>query len=45
MFPGDNANAKIVKNFPHKVVETEFDLIELSDGVKLSCRYWLPENA
>ena len=45
MFPGDNANAKIVTTFPHKVVETEFDFIELSDGVKLSCRYWFPETA
>ena len=45
MFPGDKANSKIVTTFPHKVVETEFDFIELSDGVKLSCRYWFPEAA
>ena len=35
---------EIVKNFPHVVKEIEFERIPLSDGVHLSCRYWLPED-
>jgi predicted acyl esterase len=36
---------EIVDSFPHSVVEIEFERILLSDGVNLSCRYWLPEGA
>lgn len=36
---------EIVDTFPHAVKEIEFDRIPLSDGVHLSCRYWLPEDA
>ena len=36
---------EIVDSFPHVVREIEFERIPLSDGVNLSCRYWLPEDA
>lgn len=36
---------EIVETFPHTVNEVEFERIALSDGVRLSCRYWLPEDA
>ncbi len=36
---------EIVDTFPHAVTEIEFERIPLSDGVHLSCRYWLPEGA
>lgn len=36
---------EIVDTFPHVVEEIEFERIPLSDGVQLSCRYWLPEGA
>jgi putative CocE/NonD family hydrolase len=36
---------EIVDTFPHRVTEVEFERIPLSDGVHLSCRYWLPEDA
>ncbi len=36
---------EIVDTFPHAVDEIEFERIPLSDGVHLSCRYWLPEDA
>ena len=36
---------QIVDTFPHAVTEIEFERIPLSDGVHLSCRYWLPEDA
>jgi len=36
---------EIVDTFPHAVNETVFERIPLSDGVNLSCRYWLPEDA
>lgn len=36
---------EIVDTFPHSVNEVEFERIPLSDGVNLSCRYWLPEDA
>ncbi len=37
--------AEIIDTFPHSVKEVEFERIPLSDGVRLSCRYWLPEGA
>jgi putative CocE/NonD family hydrolase len=37
--------AEIVDTFPHTVKEVEFSRIPLSDGVHLSCRYWIPEDA
>ncbi len=37
--------AKIVDTFQHVVIEVEFERIPLNDGVHLSCRYWLPEDA
>ena len=36
---------KIVTDFPRKVKEIENLWIELSDGVKLAARIWLPEDA
>lgn len=45
MFPKDETDAEIVELFPKKIREVEFERIPLSDGVHLSCRYWLPENA
>jgi len=36
---------EILDNFPHAIKEIEFARIPLSDGVHLSCRYWLPEDA
>lgn len=36
---------EIIDTFPHAVHEIEFARIPLSDGVNLSCRYWLPEDA
>ena len=36
---------EIVDTFPHAVTEIEFARIPLSDGVRLACRYWLPEGA
>jgi uncharacterized protein len=36
---------EIVDSFPHPVNETEFERVLLSDGVNLSCRYWLPVDA
>jgi putative CocE/NonD family hydrolase len=36
---------EIVDTFPHAITEIEFERIPLSDGVHLSCRYWLPEDA
>ncbi len=36
---------EIVDTFPHAVIEIEFARIPLSDGVRLACRYWLPEGA
>ncbi len=36
---------EIVDRFEHVVEETEFVRIPLSDGVHLSCRYWLPQSA
>ena len=36
---------EIVDIFPYAVEETEFARIPLSDGVHLSCRYWLPVDA
>ena len=36
---------EIVDSFEHVVKEIEFSHIPLSDGVHLSCRYWLPEDA
>ena len=36
---------EIVDTFPHAVNEIEFERIPLSDGVHLSCRYWLPDDA
>jgi len=36
---------EIVDTFPHAVNEVAFERIPLSDGVHLSCRYWLPEDA
>ena len=36
---------KIVTDFPRKVKEIENLWIELSDGVKLAARVWLPEDA
>ena len=36
---------EIVDTFPHAIDEIEFDRIPLSDGVHLSCRYWLPKDA
>jgi len=40
-----NVTAEIVDVFPKQVNEVEFARITLSDGVNLSCRYWLPEDA
>jgi len=37
--------SEIVDTFPNAVNEIEFERIPLSDGVNLSCRYWLPEGA
>ncbi|MDH5241189.1 MAG: hypothetical protein OEW73_10440, partial [Gammaproteobacteria bacterium] len=37
--------ADIVDTFPYAVREIEFERIPMSDGVHLSCRYWLPEDA
>ena len=37
--------AEIVDTFPHATDEIEFERIPLSDGVHLSCRYWLPKDA
>ncbi len=39
------AKAKVVSDFPHKIREVENDWIPLSDGTRLACRYWLPEDA
>ena len=36
---------EIVDSFPHPVNEIEFERVPLSDGVNLSCRYWLPADA
>jgi putative CocE/NonD family hydrolase len=36
---------EIVDDFPHAATEIELERIPLSDGVFLSCRYWLPEDA
>jgi putative CocE/NonD family hydrolase len=36
---------EVVDTFPQPVDEIEFERIPLSDGVNLSCRYWLPEDA
>ena len=36
---------EIVDTFPHAINEIEFERIPLSDGVHLSCRYWLPDDA
>jgi putative CocE/NonD family hydrolase len=36
---------EIVDTFPHAVTEIEFERIPLSDGVHLSCRYWVPQDA
>ncbi len=36
---------EIVDTFPYAINEIEFERIPLSDGVHLSCRYWLPEAA
>lgn len=36
---------EIVDTFPNAVTEVEFERIPLSDGVHLSCRYWLPADA
>lgn len=36
---------EIVDTFPHAIKEVEFERIPLSDGVYLSCRYWLPQDA
>jgi predicted acyl esterase len=36
---------EIVDTFPNAVTEIEFERIRLSDGVHLSCRYWLPADA
>ena len=36
---------EVVDTFPHKIKEIEFERIPLSDGVHLSCRYWIPEDA
>jgi len=35
----------IVDSFPNAINEIEFERIPLSDGVHLSCRYWLPTDA
>ena len=40
-----NMTVEIVDTFPHAVDEIEFERIPLSDGVNLSCRYWLPATA
>jgi predicted acyl esterase len=36
---------EIVDTLSHAVTEIEFEQIPLSDGVHLSCRYWLPEDS
>jgi uncharacterized protein len=36
---------EIVDNFPKTIKEIEFERIPLSDGIYLSCRYWLPVDA
>ena len=36
---------KIVTEFPHKVREIEHVWIEMRDGVRLSARIWLPDDA
>ncbi|MEE9157577.1 MAG: CocE/NonD family hydrolase, partial [Gammaproteobacteria bacterium] len=42
---GIKMTSEIVETFPHAVNEIEFERIPLNDGVHLSCRYWLPEDA
>ena len=36
---------EIIDTFPYSIKEIEFEQIPLSDGVQLSIRYWLPEDA
>jgi uncharacterized protein len=36
---------RIVENFPHRVKEIEHVWIPMSDGVRLSARLWMPEDA
>jgi len=36
---------RIVDDFPHRIREQTHAWIPLSDGTRLSCRYWLPEEA
>ncbi len=38
-------SVEIVDSFLNSVIEIEFERIPLIDGVNLSCRYWLPDDA
>jgi uncharacterized protein len=40
-----NMPVEIVDSLPNAINEIEFERIPLSDGVHLSCRYWLPTDA
>ncbi len=37
--------AEIVDTLPHRTREVKFERIQLSDGIHLAVRYWLPEDA
>ena len=37
--------AEIINEFPNSVTEVEFEWIPLSDGTRLACRYWRPDDA
>lgn len=45
MGAGSDIKAAVRTDFPHQVREVEHDWIPLSDGTRLACRYWLPEDA
>ena len=40
-----NDNTRIVSDFPHAVEEIEHVWIPMSDGIRLSARIWMPEDA
>ena len=45
MTPERNDTAQIVTDFPNAVQDLEHVWIPMSDGVRLSARIWMPENA
>lgn len=41
----DTGSVDIIHAFPRQVIEIENALIELTDGIRLAARIWLPQDA